>query len=547
MSLWFASDENSRQRLTGQGVSKKRYCRMMGLIDFVGELDTFQLACLVLATGMLLWDTVEVGRNDAANLVNAVFGARVLQRRTAIIVAGIAVIAGATLSSDVIDTARKGIFDPTKLDALKAALAIYCSVYIVDTILLYGYSAFGMPVSTTACLVFELLGAAVAINFTVVNWNKAGTVLMGIVCSIIITGIAAFMIQRAARGAIRDRAQHLPTLLLHGGWVGGGLTAGLCYFLLLKGMKNVAAVKHIKSEYLDTIGDLPAIIILWGVFAIIIHLALVVYRKRAAKLLFPMLAIFGMVSMAFAFGQNDLANCASPGLATVNLLKERSVEIATKMDIDRRLLFLCGILLFIGMATKNSERVTKMQIAAGSMGDHVKLWAPRWCMDLARWALHFRKEAPALAPRLTLNQAGKTIHYDTLRASVIMAVSASVIATASSLGLPVSTTYVAFAAVIATGMADRIFQRGDAELKVGRSIWVVTSWFLAAVIAAVCAGVVARSIYHLEIAGMAICLLANLALRFYLKKRGDAQAARISEEAYERTHPDAFALEEEGA
>ena len=41
---------------------------------------------------MMVWDCIEVGRNDAANLVNAVFGARVLKRKKAIIVAGIFVI-----------------------------------------------------------------------------------------------------------------------------------------------------------------------------------------------------------------------------------------------------------------------------------------------------------------------------------------------------------------------------------------------------------------------------------------------------------------------
>ena len=39
------------------------------------------------------------------------------------------------------------------------------------------------------------------------------------------------------------------------------------------------------------------------------------------------------------------------------------------------------------------------------------------------------------------------------------------IAFASGKGIPVSTTYVAFAAVIGTGMADRVFVRGDADLK----------------------------------------------------------------------------------
>lgn len=521
--------------------------------DFPGlSGNPFLIACLVMAIGMLLWDTIEVGRNDAANLVNAVIGARVMTRKAAILLAGAAVVVGAMLSSDVVDTARKGIFDPNALGTMEAALTIYISVYIVDTILLYGYSAFGMPVSTTACLVFELLGAALAINASSVNWNKAGIVIAGIICSIIITGLVAFLVQRAVRGAIRDRATHLTTLLLHGGWIGGGLAAGLCYFLMLKGMKNVGVIKQLKAllaridENADAdIATLMLIIILWALFAIAIHVGLVVFRKRAAKVLFPALAVLGMLAMAFAFGQNDLANCASPGLAAINILRTDSVEIGTKVAIAPWMLLVCGLLLFVGMRTKNAQRVTKAAVSTGSMGDHVELWAPRWCVNLAARVLRFRGEAPSLAPRASITSAGKTKHYDTLRACVIMSVSASVIATASSLGLPVSTTYVAFAAIVATGAADRIFQRGDAELKLGRALWVVTSWFLSAAIAAAMTAAVAWTIYHIEIYGIVLWLGINLFVRRHIKARADAQSTRVKEEAYERIHPEEFALESE--
>ena len=139
------------------------------------------------------------------------------------------------------------------------------------------------------------------------------------------------------------------------------------------------------------------------------------------------------------------------------------------------------------------------------------------------------------------------MHYDTLRACVITSVSASVVATASSLALPVSTTYVAFAAVVATGMADRIFQRGDAELKLGRAIWVVGSWFISALLAAVCAGLVARFVQSFEITAIVICLAANLVVRHILKRRADAQHRRVKEAAYERARPEVFALEQEDA
>ena len=132
-----------------------------------------------------------------------------------------------------------------------------------------------------------------------------------------------------------------------------------------------------------------------------------------------------------------------------------------------------------------------------------------------------------------------------MRACVIMSVSASVIATASSMGLPVSTTYVSFAVIVATGMADRIFQRGDAELKLGRSIWVVSSWFLAAAIATIASGLIATAIYYLGVSGIALSLAANLLIRHHIKKRAGAHHRRIAEEASERAHPDEYALEDE--
>ena len=518
----------------------------------IWNLEPFLFVCLILAAIMLIWNTVEVGRNDAANLVNAVFGARVLRRRPAVVIAGLAVVCGAVLSSDVMDTARKGIFDPTAVGSIEAALSIYMSVYIVNTVLLYSYSAFGMPVSTTASLVFALLGAATAMNADAVNWHKATLILVGIFCSIMFSGFAAFFIQRAARAAIRDRTKHLATLLLHGGWVGGGLAAGLFYFLLFKGMKNLAFVKELKAwvQKLDDlvqadVGGALLALFLWGTFAIIIHVALVVFRKRAAQLLFPSLAVFGMIAMAFSFGQNDLANCASPGLSTVAMIQAQSANIAKEIPIHWLLLLVCGFLLFAGMTTEAAGRVTKAEVSTGSMGDHVALWAPNWCVVLARGLLRFRGKAPALAPRAGITKSGKTKHYDSLRAAVMTSVSASVIATASSLGLPVSTTYVAFAAVVATGMADRIFQRGDADLKLGRSIWVIFSWVFSALIAAVATFLVTTVVFNFKIPGIAVCLVINLAVRHMIKKRADRQDQRVEEAAYERAHPEEFALEQE--
>lgn len=120
------------------------------------ELTAFHYVIGVIALIMLIWNTIEVGRNDAANIVNAVFGARVMPRNKAVWLAGIAVVIGAMASSPVMETARKGIFDPGALGDLQSAMYVYIAVYITNTVLLFSFSAFGMPVSTTACLVFEI-------------------------------------------------------------------------------------------------------------------------------------------------------------------------------------------------------------------------------------------------------------------------------------------------------------------------------------------------------------------------------------------------------
>jgi phosphate/sulfate permease len=508
----------------------------------------FLVASGVAALGMLLWDTIEVGRNDAANLVNAVFGARVLNRRVAAYVAGLAVVRGARVSSPVMDTARKGIFDPTQFTLAKA-LAVYIAVYVVDTVLLYSYSAFGMPVSTTACLVFELLGAAFALGgFGVVSWSKAGMVILAIICSIVITGIAAFLIQRMVRGAIRDRSGNLTVLLAHGGWVGGGMLAGLTYFMLVKGMKQVEFVKHLNKEVVQAYGPHVTVFVLWAAYGLLIHGLLVTFGKRVAKRLFSVLAIIGMLAMAFAFGQNDLANCASPGLAALHLIWHRAdgVAHATEIPIATWTLAGCGLLMALGMTTRNAQRVTSAEVHMGSMAHQVRLWAPNWCIGLARALLRFRRRRAVLAPAPALTSAGKTMHYDVLRACVILAVSASVIATASGFGLPVSTTYVAFTAVVATGMADRIFQRGDAELKLARAIWVIFSWFVAAGIAAICAGLVCLLVFNAGPIGLGAGLGVNLFVRRWMRKRADAQEARVREATRERKHPELYAEEYEG-
>lgn len=499
---------------------------------------------------MLIWDTIEVGRNDAANLVNAVFGARILRRRPAVFIAGLAVIIGATVSSSVMETARKGIFDPTALsshgpldqieseeireqaqsETMHKALAIYISVYLVDTILLYSFSAFGMPVSTTACLVFELLGGALMLGgIDAVHWSKSRQVILAIIFSIIASGVIGFMIQRVFRGAIGRNCRDARRVQLHGPWIAGAILTGLLFFILLKGMKNVELIQAFRTSAIDMASPTVALFGMWAFFTGVCSTVLAWGGRWLQENLFSALAILGMLAIAVAFGQNDLANCASPGLASFMILREGAFH--AKVPVPAYLLFGCGVLLFIGMLTRNAQRVTRAEVNTGSQSDIVRLYSPRWCLRLAKWLRPEQRPEEALAPREPLVTEGKHQHYDALRAAVITSVSASVIAFASSLSFPVSTTYVSFAAVVSTGWSDRIFQRGDAAPKIARTIWVVFCWFFSAVLAASLTAVVALLVSNLATVGILIALAANITVRTYMKRRADRQDARLQEEA----------------
>ena len=506
-------------------------------------LETLITVIAFAGLAFLIWDCVEVGRNDAANLVNAVFGARVLNRKMAVYLAGAAVVLGASFATPVMETARKGIFEPGLLP-IEAAMIVYITVYLVDTILLYAYSAFGMPISTTATLVFSLIGASLGVSIgthglSIVHWDKVVTVVLAIIISIILSFMAGFLIQRVLRGAMRDRCQDRETVMLHGPWIGGLLITMLTWFMLIKGLKGIAFVKDFRSQVIDPYGTPFALLVVWAVSTLIVHIVLVATGEKGTRYLFHFLAIFGMLCMAFAFGQNDLANCASPGLSALWLWQHsgESVAVASKVPIPVWALFGCGLMMALGMTTQNAQRVTRAAVNTGSQFDRVALWAPKWCLASSRLFVRPSPGDGSLAPEPSTDEFGKKVHYDTLRASIIMAVSASVIAFASGKGLPVSTTYVAFSAVIATGWADRVYLRGDANLKVGRAIWVVSSWFIGALIAMVVSSLVAATILFAGIAGICLALAANLFVRHFIARRSAQHEIDYRQDFEERHGP----------
>lgn len=507
-------------------------------------------AALAAGVILLIWNTIEVGRNDAANVVSAVFGGRILSRRWTLRVAVLGAVIGAGFAAREAEPARAQVFDVRRFTPEQAA-TIYLSAYMVGAMLLYACSAFGLPVSTTTTMVCALLGAALALETTgVVRWPSVLNVPASMMVCALVTAVAAFIAQRLVRAVIGESWADPAVMRRHGAWMGGGMLALVSYFLLISGVADLSIGSESLPSGFEDLGALLAVLGLWVAFALVIQIAAILDARRVARHLFPCVAVIGTACMAFAFGRNDLANGAGPGVRILSLV-ELSREGGTMLDfrpdpLPRIALFGCGILLAVGMMTEHAQRVTRAQVRMAGQGDHVKLYAPRWCIRLARNLASLLPDRPEAAPLRNRTADGRTLHFDPLRACVILAASASVIAAADALALPASTTYVAFSAVLATGLADHAFSRGEAPLKLGRAVFCVATWFVAAVAACLAAAGLCRAIHHLGVAGIAAGLFGCLTLRGWVKARADRQEERVRQEAADRSNPDDFALEYEG-
>ena len=100
--------------------------------------------------------------------------------------------------------------------------------------------------------------------------------------------------------------------------------------------------------------------------------------------------------------------------------------------------------------------------------------------------------------------------FDMIRASINLVVAGVLISIATSMKLPLSTTYVTFMVAMGTSLADRAWGRESAVYRVAGVINVIGGWFFTAFSAFVAAGTLAYIIYLGK--GVAIAVLLLLAV-----------------------------------
>ena len=123
--------------------------------------EIFFLAVILLA-GFAALDLMVGVSNDAVNFLNSSIGSRAAPRFVILTIAALGILAGVTFSGGMMEVARKGIFNPGFF-TMPELITIFLAVMLTDIILLDLFNSYGLPTSTTVSIVFELLGAAVAV------------------------------------------------------------------------------------------------------------------------------------------------------------------------------------------------------------------------------------------------------------------------------------------------------------------------------------------------------------------------------------------------
>ncbi len=175
-------------------------------------MDNFYIFVVALLFLLAISDLVVGVSNDAVNFLNSAIGSKVAPFRIIMIIAALGILVGTTFSSGMMEVARKSIFHPESF-YFKEIMIIFLAVMLTDIILLDLFNTFGLPTSTTVSIVFELLGAAVAISLIkisnspegaqdisgYINSGKALAIIAGILLSVIVAFTIGSLVQYLVR------------------------------------------------------------------------------------------------------------------------------------------------------------------------------------------------------------------------------------------------------------------------------------------------------------------------------------------------------------
>ncbi len=483
--------------------------------------------------------------NDAVNFLNSAIGSKAAPFKVIMVVAALGILVGATFSSGMMEVARKGIFHPNQF-FFSEIIIIFLAVMLTDIILLDLFNTFGLPTSTTVSIVFELLGAAIAISIikisnatgegallgTYINSGKALAIISGILLSVIIAFTFGSVIQYIAR-IIFSFDFEKPLKYFGALWGGIAITA-ITYFILIKGAKGSS---FISDSTLEWIMSHTGMIILFSFigWTIILQLVSWIFRFNILKFI----VLVGTFALAMAFAGNDLVNFIGVPLAGFESFKafmESGVTDAAQYSMEAlqaqvktptSFLLIAGLIMVGALwLSKKARSVTKTEIDLARQDEGSERFSSSGlARSLVRVAIGTSSFLKKVLPDTFFEQINKrfdrtiyeqektkkSISFDLVRATVNLTVASILIAFGTSLKLPLSTTYVTFMVAMGTSLADRAWGRESGVYRISGVITVIGGWFFTALSAFTMSFLIALIIHWFGFAGILVIVALVIA------------------------------------
>jgi phosphate/sulfate permease len=516
--------------------------------------------------------------NDAVNFLNSALGAKVAPYRVVLFVASLGIFLGATFSTGMMEVARNGIFNPQHF-FFSEIMIIFIAVMITDVILLDMFNSFGFPTSTTVSLVSELMGAAVAVSLIklagsgqtilidgverlatigdYINTAKSLGIITGILSSVVIAFTAGVVVQFFARLIFSFNFERKMKYL---GAVWGGIAVtSITYFLLVKGAKDAVFMSSESKAWIANNGNLIIAISLVG-WTLLLQLFKFIFNVNTLKFT----VLLGTFALAMAFAGNDLVNfigvplagfssfevfSSTPG-ATPDSFLMTAMGGKNPVSVPAYMLIIAGAIMVVTIwFSRKAKRVTKTEIDLARQGEGEERFGSSFlARTIVRASVRMSDSFERIMPNFILRflqrqfdsskvdadrqQMGADApSYDLIRASVNLVTASILISIATSLKLPLSTTYVTFMVAMGSSLSDRSWGRESAVYRVTGVLSVIGGWFFTAFSAFSGAFIFALLISWLGIyavIGLVVLAFYSMYHTHVLSKRRDAADLELS-------------------
>ncbi|KAF5075670.1 Phosphate transporter family protein [anaerobic digester metagenome] len=509
-------------------------------------MENYYLIIVLVLMGLAVLDLVVGVSNDAVNFLNSAIGSKVAPRYIIMIIASIGIVIGATFSSGMMEVARKSIFHPDQF-FLPELMMIFLAVMITDVLLLDIFNTFGMPTSTTVSLVFELLGAAVAISLIKISNNgesfanlsnyinsaKALAIISGILISVVVAFLAGSLIQYITR--VIFTFQYEKNYKFFGSIWGGIALTAITYFILLKGIEGSPVIKPEVMDYIKghTTTILLYMFVLW---TIIFQICISILKWNTLRFI----VLVGTFALALSFAGNDLVNfigvfmaglksyqihIANPGIPADQLLMtDLTKPVATNIFY----LMIAGLIMVITLWLSRKARTvteTEINLSRQDVGTE-RFGSTQFSRSIVRVFRNLSRDTEKILPKRVnrflesrftpVKSTGKRMadapSFDLIRASVNLTVASILISSATSLKLPLSTTYVTFMVAMGSSLADKAWGRESAVYRITGVLTVIAGWFFTAFIAFTVAFLIAGILYYGGVFAVVVMILIAVAL-----------------------------------